>query len=243
MKFVPPLVVNGRVYMPNHDNAVSVYGLLERPPDPDPSPGRTISIDFAGSAPVPMDATESAGVVAARNWNAAVGASRATPLPLVDSTGAPTSATVTWAAPSGIWQLPTTDQPGNARMMKGYLDTGNTTQVAVTVAGLPQATYDVYVYVDGDNKSSDRSATYTVSGAGLTTATIDLTDPANTNFNGDFLRVPPARPATTWCSRSQPRDSRSRRRRQLLPTRRAVPRSTAFRSCSERRRSRQERAR
>jgi len=189
MKFVPPLVVNGRVYMPNHDNAVSVYGLLERPPDSDPSPGRTISIDFVGGAPAPMDATESAGVVAARNWNAAVGASRATPLPLVDSTGAPTSATVTWAAPGGIWQLPTTDQPGNVRMMKGYLDTGNTTQVAVTVAGLPQATYDVYVYVDGDNKSFDRSATYAVSGPGLATTTIDLTDPANTNFNGTFTRA------------------------------------------------------
>jgi hypothetical protein len=28
MKFVPPVVANGRVYAPNHDNAVSVYGLL-----------------------------------------------------------------------------------------------------------------------------------------------------------------------------------------------------------------------
>jgi hypothetical protein len=31
IKFVPPLVVNGRVYMASHDNAVAVYGLL--PPD------------------------------------------------------------------------------------------------------------------------------------------------------------------------------------------------------------------
>ena len=28
MKFVPPTVVNGRVYVPNYDNAVNVYGLL-----------------------------------------------------------------------------------------------------------------------------------------------------------------------------------------------------------------------
>jgi hypothetical protein len=28
MKFVPPVVVNGKLYMPNHDNAVVVYGLL-----------------------------------------------------------------------------------------------------------------------------------------------------------------------------------------------------------------------
>jgi len=31
IKFVPPLVANGKVYMPTHDNAVAVYGLL--PPD------------------------------------------------------------------------------------------------------------------------------------------------------------------------------------------------------------------
>ncbi len=28
VKFVPPLVINGRVYVPNYDNAVNVYGLL-----------------------------------------------------------------------------------------------------------------------------------------------------------------------------------------------------------------------
>src|SRR4029078_838991 len=135
------------------------------------------------------DAAESAGVAAARNWNAATGAVRTTPLPLVSSSGAPRAPTVTWSAPSGTWQLPTTDQPGNARMMKGYLDTGNTSQVTVTVAGLPEASYDVYVYVDGDNKANDRSAAYTLSGQGLTTTTVDLTDAANTNFNGTFARA------------------------------------------------------
>jgi len=30
VKFVPPTVVNGRVYVPNYDNAVNVYGLLPR---------------------------------------------------------------------------------------------------------------------------------------------------------------------------------------------------------------------
>jgi hypothetical protein len=28
MKFVPPLVVGGKVYVPNYDDAVNVYGLL-----------------------------------------------------------------------------------------------------------------------------------------------------------------------------------------------------------------------
>ena len=27
VKFTPPTVVNGRVYVPNYDNAVNVYGL------------------------------------------------------------------------------------------------------------------------------------------------------------------------------------------------------------------------
>ena len=29
MKFVPPVVVKGRVYVPNFDNAVNVYGLVQ----------------------------------------------------------------------------------------------------------------------------------------------------------------------------------------------------------------------
>ena len=32
MKFVPPLIVSGRLYMPNHNGAVNVYGLLGGPP-------------------------------------------------------------------------------------------------------------------------------------------------------------------------------------------------------------------
>jgi outer membrane protein assembly factor BamB len=28
VKFVPPVVASGKVYVPNYDNAVNVYGLL-----------------------------------------------------------------------------------------------------------------------------------------------------------------------------------------------------------------------
>jgi outer membrane protein assembly factor BamB len=28
VKFVPPLVIGGKVYVPNYDNAVNVYGIL-----------------------------------------------------------------------------------------------------------------------------------------------------------------------------------------------------------------------
>src|SRR5262249_14537276 len=33
MKFVPPVVANGKVYMPNYDNAVVVYGILPTTPN------------------------------------------------------------------------------------------------------------------------------------------------------------------------------------------------------------------
>jgi hypothetical protein len=182
MKFVPPVVVDGKVYMPNHDGAVSVYGLL---PAAGPAPAGTISIDFIGNNAGGMTAGESAGVVSARNWNAAAGSASASPQTLVDAGGAATSASVTWSAP-GMWQLPTVDEAGNARMMKGYLDTTSTTSTTVSIAGLPQGTYDIYVYADGDNKVYERSAAYTIRGSGITSTALALTDAANTNFAGTF---------------------------------------------------------
>jgi hypothetical protein len=135
-----------------------------------------------------MAASEVAGVVAKSNWNQASGASGSSNL--VDETGNSTSATVSWGA-QGIWQLPITDQPGNVRMMKGYLDTSTSSTTTVGVSGLPSNSngYNIYVYCDGDNGSATRSATYQISGSGITTATIGLTDPANTNFSGTFLQA------------------------------------------------------
>ena len=61
-------------------------------------------------------------------------------------------------------------------MMKGYLDTGSGGATTVTVAGLPAGAYDVYVYADGDNGAASRTGSYRISGAGITTTTINLTD-------------------------------------------------------------------
>jgi hypothetical protein len=143
-----------------------------------------VSISFVGSGAA-MGAAESAGVIAKTRWNNASGAARSTPLALVDETGAVTTATVAWTA-TGVWSLPITDQAGNRRMMRGYLDTTATSSTTVTVAGLPVGAYDVYVYADGDNGSAMRSASYRISGAGIAAATISLTDAANTNFNAAF---------------------------------------------------------
>jgi hypothetical protein len=151
--------------------------------------GNSISIDFVGED-VPMASTEVAGVISEANWNNASGASRSSPLALVDDTGKATTATVTWTANS-VWETPIVDQPGNARMMKGYLDTGNTTTTTVSVSGLPSSAngYNVYVYADGDNAGDSHTSAYTISGAGITTTTISLIDAPNTNFSGTFAEA------------------------------------------------------
>lgn len=56
----------------------------------------------------------------------------------------------------------------------------------MTVAGLSARTYDVYVYADGANHIYARTAAYTITGPGITTRTITLTDAANTNFSSAF---------------------------------------------------------
>jgi hypothetical protein len=61
----------------------------------------------------------------------------------------------------------------------------------VTVNGLPSNAngYNVYVYADGDNGGATRSGTYQISGTGITTTNIGLTDAANTNFAGTFTQA------------------------------------------------------
>jgi hypothetical protein len=148
-----------------------------------------ISIDFVGSGTA-MASTELAGVVAKSHWNNANAASSSSPLALVDETGSATSATVSWNS-DNVWSTPITDQPGNVRMMKGYLDTGSGHTSTVTVSGLASSSsgYNVYVYADGDNAVATRSATYQISGTAIATTSIGLTDPANTNFVGTFTQA------------------------------------------------------
>ena len=118
-----------------------------------------------------MGSSEVAGVVALSNWNDAAGASNSSPLALVDHNGNPTAATVTWTS-DDVWDQPITDQPGNARMMKGYLDNGRMDTTTVTVSGLPTNAngYTVYVYAQGaSSNSSNNGDSISISGTGITT--------------------------------------------------------------------------
>ena len=57
----------------------------------------------------------------------------------------------------------------------------------ISVTGLDNRDYDIYVYADGDNRTFTRSAAYTVSGPGIVTTTATLIDQANTNFSGGLI--------------------------------------------------------
>jgi len=159
-----------------------LFGVMQSPHAATPV---TVSIDFVGNG-TSMGAAEIAGVVQKANWNNATGATRSTPLALKDETGASSTSTVTWTA-DNTWATPIADDPGNRRFMKGYLDNGSGGATTVTVTALPGVTYDVYVYVDGDAGGS-RTGSYRISGAGITTTTITLTDPGNTNFDAVFAQ-------------------------------------------------------
>jgi hypothetical protein len=147
-----------------------------------------ISVDFTGSSTSSMGASEVAGVVPKPNWNIAPGAVRSNPLPLVDETGAATAATIAWSSNNG-WALPITDSAGNVRMMKGYLDTSSSSTTTITVAGLSSASYDVYVYADGDNRTYTRNGGYVLNAPSGSSTTIQLTDFASTNFSGVFTQA------------------------------------------------------
>jgi hypothetical protein len=144
-------------------------------------------VNFVNDSTDAMGATETAGVVAKTRWNSAPGATRSTPLALLNETGAATGVTMTWTS-DNVWKTLITDQAGNRRMMRGYLDNGFGRATTVTVSGLITATYDVYVYVDGDNGAGSRTGIYRIVSGGVTT-TINLTDAANTNFNGTFVQA------------------------------------------------------
>ncbi len=149
-----------------------------------------LSIDFVGITPasaggaggmsvtpIPMAATETAGVKPAANWNSATGPMGSL-MALRLSSGTTTEAGVAWNAPpgpgsAGVYGVGLTDAPGNARMMNGYLDpTATAMPATVVVTNLPvdiaASGYDVYVYTMNRITTGNRTYKYTIGGATLT---------------------------------------------------------------------------
>jgi hypothetical protein len=166
--------------------------------------GAGISVDFygtgggGGTLQSQMGPSETAGVVPLGNWNsfAPVGqatggtpGSQATPQPLVDDTGAATGASVVWTS-NNTWNTPITEAPGDFRMMKGYIDTNDTSITSVNVTGLPAALtaqpYAVILYYDGDNGTQTRVGKYSID-ADAGDATFWGRDAASSSFNGAYV--------------------------------------------------------
>lgn len=155
-----------------------------------------ISVDFVGGGPggapgtVVMDQTEVAGVKRVSRWNSAPGAAGSlSSLTLAD--GTTVTASLSWRSPVagsavGTWQVGYTDQPGDTRMMNGYLDPGEAGMPAVvTVSGLPASFiaggYDVYVYVAASIPSGTRTYGYAI---GPSAFTVTEAGPTGTTFPG-----------------------------------------------------------
>ncbi len=131
-----------------------------------PGGNGSIAIDFGDYNVTPMASTETAGVVAQQYWNGAYG-NTGLFSGMLDNRGDTTAAEVSWSA-SNMYYTNILDQPGNFRMMKGYLDDSNTSFTAIQVTGVPSTytTYDVYVYFDGGNGSATRTSNYRLLASG-----------------------------------------------------------------------------
>lgn len=131
----------------------------------------SIGINFSGTLnggspsnclPCNLPASATAGVISQANWNNETGNSGG-PVSLVDSSGASTTALVSWSA-NDTWSSATADAfPGNnnAVILNNYLD-GGTSGVAaeVRITDVPYSVYDLYVYIQRDDccSFSDYSA-------------------------------------------------------------------------------------
>lgn len=182
-------LINGQTYY-YVVTATNAFGSSGNSPEASATPQiMGVSVNFQGGSvgngtPSVMGSTENAGVFVSSNWNNAAGASGAVS-PLTQSDGNTTPLSVTWSG-NNTWSTPVAESAGNYRMMKGYLDTSDTSTSTVSVSGVPSAYtnngYSVYVYFDGDNGGTAKSAAYTIG-----SRTINGTDSGN--FSGTFTRA------------------------------------------------------
>ncbi|NNM86898.1 MAG: PEP-CTERM sorting domain-containing protein [Phycisphaerae bacterium] len=113
-----------------------------------------IGIQFVGnvSTPQPLQASDSAGVVAQTNWNALTGSSW-TSQALNDNTGSSSGATLTGSANGDYFGGSVTDTPGDVKLTSGELFNGWPGSPALSFSNIPYAAYDVYTYAAIDNNS------------------------------------------------------------------------------------------
>ena len=128
-----------------------------------PAAGRVLGLNFVGastgSGGYATDAgiiqmSEVAGFLPTGNWsNSSVGVASAEGVSLVESNGAATVAKASWASAETWASLASggaaADKSPDRRLFHGYIQSRSVAGSSVTVANVPYASYDVYVYVGG----------------------------------------------------------------------------------------------
>lgn len=121
--------------------------------------------------------------IAASNWNN-VGGLSGSASDLVDASGSATGAGIVWEA-AGVWgdDSANTDASvpvGNAQIMRGYLDDGQTDDdvgVSITLTTIPYAEYFIAIYYSTDFAPADPGFKVTTLNDGNTTTTIQTAAP------------------------------------------------------------------
>lgn len=115
----------------------------------------SIGINMAGTrggteAAETLAATSTAGVVPQQNFNN-VGAIGTQATTLVDNNGSATTAVVASTTAANLYSTYGAAQANpDSQLLNGYFDNNGTTNSAITITGIPYATYDVYVYGNSD---------------------------------------------------------------------------------------------
>ena len=181
--------------------------------------------------------------VAQSNWNNLAGPTgSAAGGSLVNRNGTSVAGTsVSWSS-NNVWTIAATaPADADATLMKGYLDTNDTSSSTVSVSNIPfhWREYDVYVYLDGD-ANAGRAGNYSITSATDGTDRATVTDTTNWNLTmaagGTFAQANDkvdaahhqprlhrrqlfwcSRTGTTSASRSRPKAARP------MPCRRGPP--------------------
>ncbi|MBB5350233.1 hypothetical protein HNR46_000457 [Haloferula luteola] len=135
-------------------------------------------VGYAGASGT-LDSSDLAGLVPASNWNQIEHTGNDISVSnLVDSTGAPTALSVSWVS-IGPWYMDI-GTSNDQRLFNGYLDNFDEPRT-ITFSGFEAGTtYQIYLYIDGDNGTHTRHGEYTL--GGVTTTVVD----APGNFSGSY---------------------------------------------------------
>ncbi len=145
------------------------------------SAGGIIGINFSGGSfgtPGPLAATDIAGVVPQQNWNNE-GTNAGGPNSLVNSNGSSVATTVAWSS-GNTWSNGDNvafSGPNNV-LLSNYLDGGSGGPASVTIANVPYARYDLYIYTQRDGGTT---SDYTVNGV---TQNVNVAGSGFYNTNG-----------------------------------------------------------